>query len=120
MMMSLSLKWLLGLFPLFFVSCVKEAKEPDEEASRQETLGPKWELTITPALPRLSLETKVGLVPAFAFCWTGDESMSLLFSQEGEVQKRQFSGQVAIHPDANGMAFMSRKIYTELGTWLEE
>ena len=26
----------------------------------------------------------------------------------------------AIHPDANGMSFMSRKIYTELGTWLEE
>ena len=25
-----------------------------------------------------------------------------------------------IHPDANGMAFMSRKIYTELGTWLEQ
>lgn len=83
--------WLIWLLALLFISCVKETKKTDEETPREETLSPKLEITITPTLPKLSIETKVGLIPAFAFYWAGDESVSLLFSQNGSVQKKRLS-----------------------------
>ena len=82
---------ILWLFSLLLVSCVKEAEKGEAVDPGKDNLGPKLELTLTPTLPRLSVESKVGLIPAFAFYWTGEESVSLLFAQPDAVQRKQLA-----------------------------